>query len=67
MSERVGPDMSRHRTTLRLNDEILDSKRRSMSNPTLSDIDFKNKMAWVRTSLENFQYNGSDFLQTKTI
>ena len=22
-----------------------------MSDPTLSDIDFKNKMAWVRTTL----------------
>ena len=25
-----------------------------MSDPTLSDIDFKNKMAWVWTTLENW-------------
>ena len=27
-----------------------------MSDPTFSDIDFKNKMAWVWTTLKNFFY-----------
>ena len=57
----VGKKRIRHTSTLKLNDEFLDSKsigdnvilfqRRSMSVPPLSDIDFKNKMAWVQTTL----------------
>ena len=30
---------------------IIQFQRRCMSDPTLSDIDFRNKMAWVRTTL----------------
>ena len=53
----------RHRTTLKLNDEFLDRFKIDwrlkfrvvlmfyMSDPTLSDIDFKNKMASVCTTL----------------
>ena len=45
-----------NRTTLKLNfqidlnligDGVIQIQSRSMSNPTLFDIDFKNKMAWV--------------------
>ena len=52
----VGKRRIRHRTTLDLNNVIFNRfgvdlemqfQRRCMSDPTLSDIDFKNKMAWV--------------------
>ena len=52
----VGKSRIRHRMTLNLNDAILNSfwidlkiqfQNRSMSDPTLSDVDCKNKMAWV--------------------
>ena len=52
----------RHGTNLKLNDEFLDRlkidrmiqiQNRSMSDPTLSNIDFKNKMAWVWTTLKS--------------
>ena len=60
----VGKSRIRHTTTLQLNDEVLDRLKideddviqiqsRSMSDLTLSDIDFKNKMALVRTTLKN--------------
>ena len=50
----VGKSLIRYRTTLKLNDEFLDRlqdgviqiQSRCMSDPSLSDIDFKNKMAW---------------------
>ena len=32
---------------------IIQFQSRSMSDPPLSDIDFKNKMAWVRTTLND--------------
>ena len=47
----VGKNRIRHKTILKMNDEFLDPKlienviqiqSRSMSDPTLSDIDFKN-------------------------
>ena len=49
----VGKSRIRHKTTLKLNDKFLDVlngsviqfKKRSMSDPTLSDIDFKMKVA----------------------
>jgi len=53
LSERVGSDL---KTTLKSKDEFLDRLKidlkiqiqsRDMSDPTLSDIDFKDKMAWV--------------------
>ena len=28
-------------------DDVIQIQRRSMSDPTVSDIDFENKMAWV--------------------
>ena len=54
----VGKSRIRHITTLNLNDIssidfesiqkfIILFQSRCMSDPTLSDIDFKNKMAWV--------------------
>ena len=52
----VGKSRIRHRTILNLNDlifspfwvdEDIQFQSRSMSDPTLSDIDFKNKIAWV--------------------
>ena len=52
----VGKRRIRHRTIPNLNDAIINRflvdleiqfQSRSMSNPTLSDIDFENKMAWV--------------------
>ena len=42
----VGKMWIRHRTTLILK-FIIQLQRRFTSDPTLSDIDFKNKMAWV--------------------
>ena len=56
---KVGKSRIRHRTTLNINDLILcrfwvdveiQFQSRSISDPTLSDIDFKNKMAWVWTT-----------------
>ena len=50
----VGKSQIRHRTTLKLNDEFLDrlkidrnhsNSERSISDPPISDIDFKNKLA----------------------
>ena len=32
--------------------DVIEILSRSMSDPTLSDIDFKNKMAWVWTTLK---------------
>ena len=52
----VGKSRIRHRPTLNLNDAILNPfgddlaiqfQNRSKSDPTLSDIDFKNKLMWV--------------------
>ena len=57
----VGKSRIRHKTTLNLNYIIFNWLRvgqgfqfqsRSMSNPTLSDIDFKNKLAWVWSTLK---------------
>ena len=46
MSERVGYKKSKE-------DDVLQLKSRSMSDPTLTDIIFKNKMALVWTTLKN--------------
>ena len=35
-------------------DVVIQIQSRSMSDPTLSDIDFKNKMAWVWIILKNY-------------
>jgi len=52
----VGKRRIRHRTTLEFNfqidsksieDAVIQIQSRSMSDPTLSDNDFKNKMAWI--------------------
>ena len=32
-----------------IEDEVIQIQSRSMSDPPLSDIDFENRMAWVRT------------------
>ena len=56
----VGKSWIRHRTTSNLNQVMFRNQlkmrsfkiqSRSMSDPTFSDIDFKNKMAWVWTTL----------------
>ena len=58
----VGKRRIRHPTTLKLNDEfqigyksieddVIQILSRSISDPPHSDIDFKNKMAWVLTAL----------------
>ena len=52
MSERVGSDIERlrilnHAISIDLEKFIIQFQSRSMSDPTLSDIDFKNEMAWV--------------------
>ena len=62
MSEKVGSDIDRL-LSLMMNFQI-DSKSiedddiciqsRSLPDPTVSDIDFKNKMALVWTTLKNF-------------
>ena len=33
--------------------DVIEIQSRSMSDPTFSDIDFKNKMAWVWTTLKD--------------
>ena len=58
----VGKSRIRHRTTLNLNDVVIDIEsiekliiqfqRRCLSVPPLSDIDLKNKTAWVLTTLK---------------
>ena len=57
----VGNTRIRHRTVLNLNDLIFNPlwvdleiqfQSRSMSDPRISDIDFKNKMALVWTTLK---------------
>ena len=35
--------------------DVIEIQSLSMSDPTLSDMDFKNKMAWVRTTLKMIQ------------
>ena len=56
----VGKSRIRHRTTLKLNfyidsksteDHDIETHSRSMPDPPLSDIGLKNKMVWVRTTL----------------
>ena len=57
----VGKRRNRHITTLKLNLQSIFIRSRNsslnfncMSYPSLSDIDFKNKMAWVWTTLKFF-------------
>ena len=35
-----------------IEDEIIQFKIRSMSDPTLSDIDFKNRMVWITLNID---------------
>ena len=44
--------------------DVIEIQSRSMSDPTFSDIYFKNKMAWVWTTLNHFTLNCS-FVNTK--
>ena len=40
-----------------IKDDLIQIQSRSLSDPPLSDIDFKNKMAWVWTTLKvNISY-----------
>jgi len=63
MSERVGSDIERpwiwsfnwFLVVLKI---IIQFQIRSMSDPTLSDIDWKNKMAWVWTTLKKLPIVG---------
>ena len=52
MSETVGSDIERRWNWI-YKDDPIQIQSRSMSDPTLSDIDFKNKMAFVRTTLKS--------------
>ena len=60
LSERVGFDIQRHWNWMMnikivsklIEDGIIQIHSRSMSDPTISDIDFTNKMAWVWTTLK---------------
>ena len=36
-----------------IEDDVIQFKSRSMSDPNLSDIDFENKMAWVWATLND--------------
>ena len=45
--------------------DIIEIQSRSMSDPTFSDIDLKNKMAWVGTTLNLERFYG-DFQETDT-
>ena len=45
--------------------DIIEIQSRSMSDPTFSDIDLKNKMAWVGTTLNLVRFYG-DFQETDT-
>ena len=38
-----------------IEDDFIQFKSRSKSDPTLSDIDIKNKMAWVWTALKKYR------------
>ena len=58
----VGKSRIRHRTTMHFNDAVfnwfwvdleIQFQSRSMSDPSLADIDFKNKMVWVLTTLKD--------------
>ena len=48
----VGKSRIRHTTTQKLNDDVTQILGRSLSDPALSDTDFK--MAWVCSFLETF-------------
>ena len=37
-----------------IGDDVIQIQSRSMSDPTFSDTDFKNKMAWIWTTLKIF-------------
>ena len=51
----AGKRRIRHRTTLNLNVAIFNLiLSRSMSDPTLSSIEFKNKMTWITTLKVDF-------------
>ena len=39
-----------------IEDEIIKIQSRSVSDPSLSDIDFKNEMAWIWTAFKNPLY-----------
>ena len=39
-----------------IEDGVIQIQSRSMSDPSLSDIDFKNEMAWVSTTLKNEEF-----------
>ena len=59
ISERVGSDIERFwilndKSTIvskSIEYDVIEIQSRSLSDPSLSDIDFKNKMAWVPTTL----------------
>ena len=54
MSERVGSDIQRlwNWVINMIDDDEIEIQSRYMSEPTLSDIGFKNRMAWVWTTLK---------------
>ena len=60
MSERDGSGIERLRNwmmnfsidSISIEDDVIQIQSRSMSDPTLSDIDFKIKMGWAWTALK---------------
>ena len=54
-SERVGSDIGRILNSFLVNLEF-EFQIRSISDPLISDIDFKNEIAWVWTTL-NFEFS----------
>ena len=43
--------------TTTIEDEVIQIQSRSMSDPPLFDIDFKNKIAWVWTTINSYASN----------
>ena len=44
--------------------DVIQIQSRSMSDPPLSDIDFKNKMAWVWTTLKRTTFKSVTIVET---
>ena len=44
--------------------DVIQIQARSMSDPPLSDIDFKNKMAWVWTTLKRTTFESVTIVET---
>ena len=47
-----------------IEDDVIQIQARSMSDPPLSDIDFKNKMTWVWTTLKRTTFESVTIVET---